>query len=158
MKRISWITGTMQRGVFTSASSKRAWIRLIWSARFHGLPSKTRHGSLSSMYIQVKSYCNRTSFFHFSVHSKLVDMHLTVSPCLLFSFCNTSIGTATEIAELPGFYVRIIPSASSLFDVSKLNLSTRNNVRAYTKGNMLTLDSLKRSNPYLWFFSVGISY
>ncbi|KAM0914789.1 hypothetical protein ACQ4PT_011270 [Festuca glaucescens] len=40
---------------------------------------------------------------------------------------------ATEIAELPGFYVRIIPSASSLFDVSKLNLSTRNNVRAYTK-------------------------
>ncbi|CAM0950126.1 unnamed protein product [Alopecurus aequalis] len=39
----------------------------------------------------------------------------------------------TEIAELPGFYVRIIPSASSLFDVSKLNLSTRNNVRAYTK-------------------------
>ncbi|PNT65398.1 hypothetical protein BRADI_4g41717v3 [Brachypodium distachyon] len=38
-----------------------------------------------------------------------------------------------EIAELPGFYVRIIPTASSLFDVSKLNLSTRNNVRAYTK-------------------------
>uniref|UniRef100_M8B632 Nucleolar protein 6 n=1 Tax=Aegilops tauschii TaxID=37682 RepID=M8B632_AEGTA len=40
---------------------------------------------------------------------------------------------ATEIAELPGFYVRIIPTASSLFDLSKLNLSTRNNVRAYTK-------------------------
>uniref|UniRef100_A0A0D9XX83 Nucleolar protein 6 n=1 Tax=Leersia perrieri TaxID=77586 RepID=A0A0D9XX83_9ORYZ len=40
---------------------------------------------------------------------------------------------ATEIAELPGFYVRIIPTASSLFNVSKLNLSTRNNVRAYTK-------------------------
>ncbi|KAG8093698.1 hypothetical protein GUJ93_ZPchr0012g20382 [Zizania palustris] len=40
---------------------------------------------------------------------------------------------ATEIAELPGFYVRIIPTASSLFNVSKMNLSTRNNVRAYTK-------------------------
>ncbi|VAI29528.1 unnamed protein product [Triticum turgidum subsp. durum] len=40
---------------------------------------------------------------------------------------------ATEIAELPGFYVRIIPTASSLFDLSKLNLSTRNNIRAYTK-------------------------
>ncbi|TVU50990.1 hypothetical protein EJB05_02390 [Eragrostis curvula] len=40
---------------------------------------------------------------------------------------------ATEIAELPGFYVRIIPTAASLFTVSKLNLSTRNNVRAYTK-------------------------
>ncbi|TVU51043.1 hypothetical protein EJB05_02447 [Eragrostis curvula] len=40
---------------------------------------------------------------------------------------------ATEIAELPGFYVRIIPTATSLFTVSKLNLSTRNNVRAYTK-------------------------
>ncbi|CAN6330646.1 unnamed protein product [Urochloa humidicola] len=40
---------------------------------------------------------------------------------------------ATEIADLPGFYVRIIPTANSLFNVSKLNLSTRNNVRAYTK-------------------------
>ncbi|CAN6335656.1 unnamed protein product [Urochloa humidicola] len=40
---------------------------------------------------------------------------------------------ATEIADLPGFYVRIIPAANSLFNVSKLNLSTRNNVRAYTK-------------------------
>ncbi|RLN30373.1 nucleolar protein 6 isoform X2 [Panicum miliaceum] len=40
---------------------------------------------------------------------------------------------ATEIADLPGFYVRIIPTANSLFNVSKLNVSTRNNVRAYTK-------------------------
>ncbi|CAL4904049.1 unnamed protein product [Urochloa decumbens] len=40
---------------------------------------------------------------------------------------------ATEIADLPGFYVRIIPTANSLFNVPKLNLSTRNNVRAYTK-------------------------
>uniref|UniRef100_A0A0E0RE93 Uncharacterized protein n=1 Tax=Oryza rufipogon TaxID=4529 RepID=A0A0E0RE93_ORYRU len=40
---------------------------------------------------------------------------------------------AKEIAELPGFYVRIIPTASFLFNVSKMNLSTRNNVRAYTK-------------------------
>ncbi|KAJ1264900.1 hypothetical protein BS78_08G037300 [Paspalum vaginatum] len=38
-----------------------------------------------------------------------------------------------EIADLPGFYVRIIPTASSLFNVSKLNVSTRNNVRAYMK-------------------------
>uniref|UniRef100_A0A0E0BPH5 Uncharacterized protein n=1 Tax=Oryza glumipatula TaxID=40148 RepID=A0A0E0BPH5_9ORYZ len=40
---------------------------------------------------------------------------------------------AKEIAELPGFYVRIIPTASFLFNVTKMNLSTRNNVRAYTK-------------------------
>uniref|UniRef100_A0A0E0F9V8 Nucleolar protein 6 n=1 Tax=Oryza meridionalis TaxID=40149 RepID=A0A0E0F9V8_9ORYZ len=40
---------------------------------------------------------------------------------------------AKEIAELHGFYVRIIPTASFLFNVSKMNLSTRNNVRAYTK-------------------------
>ncbi|WVZ88498.1 hypothetical protein U9M48_035015 [Paspalum notatum var. saurae] len=40
---------------------------------------------------------------------------------------------AAEIAELPGFYVRIIPTANSLFNVSKLNVSTRNNVRAYMK-------------------------
>ncbi|XP_062202451.1 uncharacterized protein LOC133904855 isoform X2 [Phragmites australis] len=38
-----------------------------------------------------------------------------------------------EIAELPGFYVRVIPTASFLFNVSKMNLATRNNVRAYTK-------------------------
>jgi hypothetical protein len=43
---------------------------------------------------------------------------------------------AKEIAELPGFYVRIIPTASFLFNVSKMNLSTRNNVRAYTKGEI----------------------
>ncbi|KAG2615037.1 hypothetical protein PVAP13_3NG027500 [Panicum virgatum] len=40
---------------------------------------------------------------------------------------------ATEIADLPGFYVRIIPTGNSLFNVSKLNVSTRNNVRAHTK-------------------------
>ncbi|ONM34012.1 hypothetical protein ZEAMMB73_Zm00001d041900 [Zea mays] len=40
---------------------------------------------------------------------------------------------ATEIVDLPGFHVRIIPTADSLFNVSKLNVSTRNNVRAYTK-------------------------
>ncbi|XP_066359297.1 uncharacterized protein [Miscanthus floridulus] len=40
---------------------------------------------------------------------------------------------ANEIADLPGFYIRIIPTADSLFNVSKLNVSTRNNVRAYTK-------------------------
>jgi hypothetical protein len=51
----------------------------------------------------------------------------------------TSIGAATEIADLPGFYIRIIPTADSLFNVSKLNVSTRNNVRAYTKGDMTAL-------------------
>ncbi|XP_043710808.1 nucleolar protein 6 isoform X3 [Telopea speciosissima] len=34
-----------------------------------------------------------------------------------------------ELVELPGFFVRITPTATSLFNVSKLNLS-RNNVRA----------------------------
>jgi hypothetical protein len=91
-------------------------------------------------------------FFHPSLHSKLVRIHLTVNPHPLFSFFNTSIGTATEIADLPGFYVRIIPSASSLFDVSKLNFSTRNNVRAYTKGNMRTLEAL---TPITLAFNVG---
>ena len=49
------------------------------------------------------------------------------------SHFRTSIGAATEIADLPGFYIRIIPTANSLFNVSKLNVSTRNNVRAHIK-------------------------
>jgi len=61
-------------------------------------------------------------------------------------FFLTSIGAATEIADLPGFYVRIIPTADSLFNVSKLNVSTRNNVRAYTKGDMTAL------HMFLFFF------
>lgn len=61
---------------------------------------------------------------------------LLLRPPLIFL---TSIGAATEIADLPGFYVRIIPTADSLFNVSKLNVSTRNNVRAYTKGDMTAL-------------------
>lgn len=73
--------------------------------------------------------------------------------CVLFLFFNTSIRTATEIAELPGFYVRIIPTASSLFDVSKLNLSTRNNVRAYTKGKLPALES---PEPILLALNIGI--
>lgn len=40
-----------------------------------------------------------------------------------------------EIAELTGFYIRIIPTANSLFDVSRLSL-TRNNVRAFIKGGV----------------------
>ncbi|KAM7251230.1 hypothetical protein ACFE04_023113 [Oxalis oulophora] len=39
---------------------------------------------------------------------------------------------AAKSAEVPGFCVRIIPTATSLFNVSKLNLS-RNNVRAVNK-------------------------
>jgi len=58
---------------------------------------------------------------------------------MLPSFFLTSTGAETEIADLPGFYVRIIPTADSLFNVSKLNVSTRNNVRAYTKGDMTAL-------------------
>jgi len=58
---------------------------------------------------------------------------------MLPSFFLTSTGAETKIADLPGFYIRIIPTADSLFNVSKLNVSTRNNVRAYTKGDMTAL-------------------
>ncbi|XP_021908004.1 LOW QUALITY PROTEIN: nucleolar protein 6 [Carica papaya] len=37
------------------------------------------------------------------------------------------------LADVPGFFVRIIPTATSLFNVSKLNLK-RNNVRALNQG------------------------
>ncbi|KAG2623176.1 hypothetical protein PVAP13_3KG040362 [Panicum virgatum] len=50
---------------------------------------------------------------------------------------------ATEIADLPGFYIRIIPTANSLFNVSKLNVSTRNNVRAHIKDDGVTLPTPK---------------
>jgi hypothetical protein len=46
------------------------------------------------------------------------------------------------MAELPGFYVRIVPTATSLFNVSKMNL-LRNNVRAYTKGDLPGLNMFK---------------
>jgi hypothetical protein len=62
-----------------------------------------------------------------------------LSFCSPHSFNFHSIGAATEIVDLPGFHVRIIPTADSLFNVSKLNVSTRNNVRAYTKGNTTDL-------------------
>jgi hypothetical protein len=53
----------------------------------------------------------------------------------------SSIDAATKMAELPGFYVRIIPTATSLFNGSKMNLS-RNNVRAYNKGNLPGLNTI----------------
>lgn len=37
-----------------------------------------------------------------------------------------------EIAELSGFFIRIIPTATSVFNLSRLNL-TRNNVRAFSQ-------------------------
>lgn len=75
------------------------------------------------------------------------------------SFFKTLIGAATEIADLPGFYVRIIPTANSLFNVSKLNISTRNNVRAYTKGDipalcMISSTDVDKSADSLKLFSL----
>uniref|UniRef100_A0A6P4ACI0 nucleolar protein 6 isoform X1 n=1 Tax=Ziziphus jujuba TaxID=326968 RepID=A0A6P4ACI0_ZIZJJ len=40
---------------------------------------------------------------------------------------------AAKVVEIPGFSVRIIPTATSLFNISKLNLE-RNNVRALNQG------------------------
>lgn len=42
---------------------------------------------------------------------------------------------AKELVEIPGFFVRIIPTAKSLFPIKKLNLK-RNNIRAVTHGGM----------------------
>ncbi|KAJ4714403.1 nucleolar protein 6 [Melia azedarach] len=42
---------------------------------------------------------------------------------------------AVKPVEAPGFFVRIIPTATSLFSISKLNLN-RNNVRAYNRGGI----------------------
>lgn len=42
---------------------------------------------------------------------------------------------AKELVEIPGFFMRIIPTAKSLFPIKKLNLK-RNNIRAVTHGGM----------------------
>lgn len=42
---------------------------------------------------------------------------------------------ATELVGLPGFFVRIIPTANSLFNIKKLNLK-RSNIRALTHGGI----------------------
>lgn len=41
---------------------------------------------------------------------------------------------AKKLDQFPGFSIRIIPSATSLFNVAKLSMS-RNNVRSVTAGN-----------------------
>lgn len=41
---------------------------------------------------------------------------------------------AKKVDQFPGFSIRIIPSATSLFSVAKLSMS-RNNVRSVTAGN-----------------------
>lgn len=41
-----------------------------------------------------------------------------------------------KVDNFPGFSIRIIPSATSLFDVAKLSMS-RNNVRSVTAGNAI---------------------
>ncbi|KAI9164874.1 hypothetical protein LWI28_003798 [Acer negundo] len=42
---------------------------------------------------------------------------------------------AVKLVEAPGLFVRIIPTATSLFNISKLNLK-RNNVRAFNQGGV----------------------
>ncbi|GMN52484.1 hypothetical protein TIFTF001_021617 [Ficus carica] len=42
---------------------------------------------------------------------------------------------ATKLVEAPGFFVRLIPTATSLFSIQKLNLE-RNNVRALNHGGI----------------------
>lgn len=40
-----------------------------------------------------------------------------------------------ELSELHGCYIRIIPTASSIFDTSRLSLE-KNNVREVSQGNV----------------------
>jgi U3 small nucleolar RNA-associated protein 22 len=42
---------------------------------------------------------------------------------------------ADKLAEIPGFFVRIIPTAKSLFNTAKLDLK-RNNVRVLNQGRI----------------------
>jgi U3 small nucleolar RNA-associated protein 22 len=45
------------------------------------------------------------------------------------------LSIADKLAEVPGFFVRIIPTAKSLFNAAKLDLK-RNNVRALNQGRI----------------------
>ena len=49
---------------------------------------------------------------------------------------------AKRVDNFSGFSVRIIPSATSLFDVAKLSMS-RNNVRSVTAGNAICFNNVE---------------
>lgn len=49
---------------------------------------------------------------------------------------------AKKVDNVPGFCIRIIPSATSLFDVAKLSMS-RNNVRSVTTGNAICFNNVE---------------
>lgn len=59
---------------------------------------------------------------------------------LLYSSGNgtQNIFVGAKSVEAPGIFIRIIPTATSLFSIPKLNLK-RNNVRAFSEGSMLSL-------------------
>lgn len=62
---------------------------------------------------------------------------LTLTPLTLLEMEKYDIVAARSV-EAPGIYVRIIPTAASLFSISKLNLN-RNNVRAVNQGRILSV-------------------
>lgn len=62
---------------------------------------------------------------------------LTLTPLTLLEMEKNDIVAARPV-EAPGIYVRIIPTAASLFSISKLNLN-RNNVRAVNQGRILSV-------------------
>lgn len=47
--------------------------------------------------------------------------------------------TVRKLVEVPGFFVRIIPTAPSLFSIPKLNLQ-RSNVRVLNEGKEIVFE------------------
>ncbi|CAA6653510.1 unnamed protein product [Spirodela intermedia] len=92
-----------------------------------------------------KDYMNHRYHARRCLYLHVVKEHLKSSPAVRRASWSTLqnearkpvllVFPALELIELPGFFIRIIPCATSVFNVSRLSL-TRNNVRAVNEGGI----------------------
>lgn len=87
--------------------------------RLYGQPYITKLGSQSLLFSQVCS-----CFWVREIVLFMLTIIFTLRMCVF---------AAKKLDQFPGFSIRLIPSATSLFSVAKLSIS-RNNVRSVTAG------------------------
>ncbi|XP_021718015.1 nucleolar protein 6-like [Chenopodium quinoa] len=95
---------------------------------------------LAKDYLNHRYHAKR--FLYLCVIKKYLESSATISKIEWACLLNEArkpilvIYPASEVANIPGFSILIIPTASSLFSIPKLN-STRNNVRAVSQDGSL---------------------
>ncbi|CAL9750945.1 unnamed protein product [Musa acuminata subsp. burmannicoides] len=105
-----------------------------------------------------KDYLNHRYHAKRLLYLRVIEKSLTTSPVVRkigwSSFQNEArkpvliVFPVVKSAELSDFFIRIIPTATSLFTISKLSL-TRNNVRAFTQECGLTQATPKYNSSIL---------